>query len=139
MPEQNTPTPIRREDIQVGDRIRQSIEYTVTPESLGGYIAGPSYELIDRPVALPTETGYYLDKFYEMWSFESNGMHRLEANIWHTVREAEEFAPFERVMQITETARQVLVDVRNIFGGPASGALLHKEVDKIAAKFGVVS
>ena len=58
--------PIKREDIRKGDVIRQTFQYTAEVD--GQHQPGLSkFELIERPVALPTEPGFYADKDDYPW------------------------------------------------------------------------
>lgn len=51
-----TGTPIKREDIKAGDKIAQT--FTFTADIDGQHIPGlATFELLDRPVVLPTEIG----------------------------------------------------------------------------------
>ncbi|MBC7594562.1 MAG: hypothetical protein H7288_11595 [Kineosporiaceae bacterium] len=58
--------PIKREDIKAGDKVRRTIvfEYTAAEDLHGSTPDGYTYELIERPVVLPTEPGVYLPFIY---------------------------------------------------------------------------
>jgi len=53
--------PIKYEDIRDGDRIRMSIEYTAASCDTGASSPDATYELIERPVVLPTVPGVYVN------------------------------------------------------------------------------
>lgn len=53
--------PIKRGDIKAGDRVRSIYEYTADNDHAGlPEVATLAYELIERPVVLPTEPGLYV-------------------------------------------------------------------------------
>ncbi|TFD80686.1 hypothetical protein E3T54_02790 [Cryobacterium sp. Sr8] len=117
-------TPIKREDIRKGDRVRAIAEYTATVDSAPIYPhLDVTYELIERPVQLPTEPGFYLDRDGEVWNLEpSKGAGYLRP----------EYAPFTLLRPVAEVAAEVLRDVRGMFG---TGALVHRSIDKLEAKW----
>ncbi|TFC59461.1 MULTISPECIES: hypothetical protein [unclassified Cryobacterium] len=85
---------------------------------------------------MPRAKGWYLDKDGVPIHVDGDRYNRVgqHANNDFHYRE---FAPFTMLRPVPQSAAEVLADVRNMIGGPNSGALLHAEVDKIAAKYGV--
>ena len=151
MPEQNTPVPIKYEDIQKGDRIRrtEAIEYTAAGGPEANAQVNMAYELISRPVPLPTEPGWYVarpdaDNYAHLQLCDdahckdsSGGPHWFRPDQDRVISDedvSESYMPLVRFAAVSTTAAEVLADVRNIFG---PGALLLQDVDKIAAKYGV--
>ena len=72
-------------------------------------------------VVLPTGPGYFFD-------CDGDPIRVIEGKT-----ATAKFAPYTRLRPEAEVAADVLKDVRGILGGPC--ALLHKEVDEIAAKW----
>jgi hypothetical protein len=150
MPEQNTPAPIRREDIRKGDLIRiewapdrpsfnRAIEFVAEDDKYTNQWSDGTFFRLNRPGPLPKVPGVYLDKDTDVWQVHNSGrMVFLCEGESDDDLDPAKYAPFTLLRPTAQIAAEVLADVRNIFGGPDSGALLHKEVDKIAAKFGVV-
>ncbi|ANP74497.1 hypothetical protein [Cryobacterium arcticum] len=149
MPEQNTPVPIKYEDIQKGDRIRrtEAIEYTADGGSEANEQISKTYELISRPVPLPTEPGIYLDKDGGVWSFSVHGYLAIlaePAHGWFTAEHMARFAPFTLLRPVPEVAAEVLADIRDAnVTKPYVAELPHvikfgsPDLDAIAAKYGV--
>lgn len=129
---------IRKIDIQEGDRIRRVTEYLVGdgPDPQPGAMS--TYELISRPVPLPTEDGWYQSRFFPI----ANGYnpYRLSNEEWFsgsvlvTQKEMRDRAPLTPVRSVPETAAEILAEVRKLFG---PNATLHTDIDQIATKFGV--
>lgn len=102
-------TPIAREDIRKGDRVRETREYTVASALVVAGYPGYTYELIERPVTLPTAFGYYLDRQGDAWKLGGDGWVCLDDE----APEPKFFAPFTLLRPVAEVAAEVLLDVRN--------------------------
>ena len=84
---------------------------------------------------LPTEPGAYASNTGSVHVLTSSGQW-LDFSAWNGSRWAKlptNYAPFTRLRPEAEVAAEVLAEVRGIFGGP--DALLHKDIDKIAARW----
>lgn len=102
-------TPIKREDIRKGDRIRSTYEYTAEYDNKGLSGGALTYELIERPVQLPTEPGVYADKDGDIWRLDGDGLWRItDFKATHT----ETHAPFTLLRPVAEVAAEVLADVK---------------------------
>lgn len=75
--DKNMPTPIKREDIRKGDRISVTDVYIAEEDGGAGLMQGDvEYTLIERPVEMPTEPGWYLDKNTNPIQIGSDGRYR---------------------------------------------------------------
>jgi hypothetical protein len=115
--------PIKREDIRKGDRIRVIEEYT----TLCAYTAVAdderTYELIERPVVLPTEPGWYFDRDGDPWEVDDS------------VTLREQWAPYTRIRPEAEVAAAVLAEVRTLYW--TDDPTFWGKFDAIEAKYGV--
>lgn len=143
--------PIEIADIRKGDLIRfepkppvdfiaSAIEYVASYDKAAWRDSEdvPSqHYLLDRPtppVELPTEPGWYVDRYECVWQMHDDGeWTRLGNAEWVP----ESCVPFTRLEPVPITAERVIARVRTIFGGP--GALLNRDVDAIAREFGVTN
>jgi len=91
--------PIKREDIRKGDRIAGTTEFTASEDWFGMAGDNTTYELIERPVVLPTEPGWYFDKDGEPWQVTDSS---ALSPTW---------APYTRIQSRAEVAAEVLADV----------------------------
>ena len=117
--------PIKFEDIRKGDRIRLISEYIsdldgkdIKPD------VGDTFELIERPVTLPTVPGVYLDKQGDVWRLKASRF--LCLSIEGFDESPNDYAPFTLLRPVAEVAAEVLRAV-NAF----------EPVYKLAAKYGV--
>lgn len=138
--------PIEVKDIRKGDVIR--FEYPTT-RSAHEYRANFDREswgagqhfLLERPtppVKLPTEPGWYLTASSldpVAVYLAADGYWTTPENFGQTGEDMAQYAPLTRLEPVPVTAAKVIARVRTIFGGPS--ALLNKDVDRIAAEFGV--
>ena len=79
-------TPIKREDIRKGDRIRIKNEFTSDRDYGINPNDNATYELIERPMVLPTAPGYYESEFFPVAGSDSKSYspYRLDAyGEWH--------------------------------------------------------
>ena len=98
--------PIKLEDIRVGDLIRvewgnySAAEYVVTSDHKGRIdLDAQRYFLIrERPVALPTVPGFYVDRDGDAWKrFESEFIYLGDWNHLDGIK-PEHYAPFTRLV-----------------------------------------
>lgn len=91
---------------------------------------------IEKPkVQLPTETGYYVDKDFGIWSFETNGLRRFEGKNgaeWVSPDNACTFAPFRRLRPVAEVAAEVLAEVRKSMD---SRSIFFANIDALETKW----
>lgn len=128
--------PIKREDIRKGDRIRVVTEFTSGNDWLPMAADESTYELIERPVTLPTELGVYTDKDGGLWSFQTNGYLALKsasAAGWFTADHMRQFAPFTLLRPVAEVAAEVLAEVRTAL--PVMALLPNPSFEAVAAKW----
>ena len=102
-------TPIKREDIRKGDRIKltRTDEFTAThdgPDMLAA--SDHTYELIERPVTLPTVPGVYLDKQGDVWRLKASRFLCLSIEGFDDA--PNEYAPFTLLRPVAEVAAEVL-------------------------------
>ena len=127
--------PIKREDIRKGDRVRLSFEFTAESDyTQAADNSDDSYELIERPVVLPTEPDLYRS------STTSDGLPMIFqlslAGDWRLVNTnspfpiedglLQRYAPFTRLRDEAEVVVEVLSAV-NAF----------EPIYKLAEQYGV--
>lgn len=138
--------PIEIADIREGDLIRW--EHGESVHRWRARYDGESYLssigqhfLLERPtppVKLPTEPGWYLTASSldpVAVYLAADGYWTTPENFGQTGEDMAQYAPLTRLEPVPVTAAKVIARVRTIFGGPS--ALLNKDVDRIAAEFGV--
>ena len=92
---------IKREDIRKGDRVRLSFEFTACSDyTQAADDDGDTYELIERPVVLPTEPGWYFDRDGDPWELDATG------------ELSEQWAPYTRIRTEAEVAAEVIADLK---------------------------
>jgi hypothetical protein len=103
----NEKTPIKREDIQVGDLIRieysdeeSATEYRVTLGLIGMRISGKPF-LLDRPVVLPTVPGWYTNGG-QIVTFSNRGMWYIGSHFMDAEVIARSYLPLTRLMTEAE-------------------------------------
>ncbi|MEC5149191.1 hypothetical protein [Cryobacterium sp. GrIS_2_6] len=123
-------TPIKREDIRKGDKVREIREYTATCDQFVEAYPGNTYELINRPAELPTEYGLYqisngmvLDLSIMGWR-SPNLMHYMET-------EASQSESFTLLRPVAEVAAEVIADVRKVI--PAT--MQHPSMQAVISKW----
>lgn len=129
---------IRKTEIQEGDLIRRITEYTVVdgPDPRPGAMS--TYELVNRPVKLPTEDGWYESSSFPLsqgcnpYQFKNGSWFAHSLRI--TDKEAASYAPYSPLRPEAAVAAEILQEVRALFG---PNATLLTDVDRIAKKFGV--
>jgi len=100
-------TPIKREDIRKGDVIVQRYEFTALVDFEDAGPDSATYELIERPVTLPTEPGVYLDAESGAWRlFEGRGLISLEEK--EGDYNPDRYTPFTLLRPVAEVAAEVL-------------------------------
>lgn len=130
--------PIKHEDIRKGDRVRMVHEYTAGGSPDGTSLA---YELIERPVQLPTEPGIYLDREGDTWSLsaetEDREQHWRCGNDFMTDHpDALKYAPFTLLRPVAEVAAEVLAEVLAEFEKPDNACnTWADDVRAVAAKW----
>lgn len=127
-------TPVKREDIRKGDRIRSTFteEFTAKSDTVA-HETGFTYELIERPVVLPNVPGVYTDKDGDAWRLDEDGLWRItdcnDDNI-HL------YAPFTLLRPVAEVAAEVLGAVLHDYTTATSFTNLHEVTHDLAAKYG---
>jgi hypothetical protein len=105
--------PIKREDIRKGDRIRIQYEVDALADGMAASSgASPDvFELMERPVVLPTEPGIYADKDGYPWILHASVPNC--AQHWRLDTDAipdsgvQGFAPFTLLRPIAEVAADI--------------------------------
>jgi len=106
--------PIKREDIRTGDRVRLSFEFTACSDyAQAADDDGDTYELIERPVVLPTEPGVYAGRTGSIWVLKSTG-EWLDFSLWSGAQSPLGpilYLPLTRLRTEAEVAAEVLAVV----------------------------
>jgi len=137
-------TPIKREYIKAGDRIRAFYDFTAEHD-LGALESSQfTYELIERPVVLPTEHGVYAHKLAK----RDRIILELSDDEWRFLSEANSPASAEEVAKswherglltllrpVAEVASEVIEAIRE--QGEVGISNLYEDLSVVAAKFGV--
>jgi len=107
--------PIKREDIRTGDRVRLSFEFTACSDyAQAADDDGDTYELIERPVVLPTEPGVYAGRTGSIWVLKSTG-EWLDFSLWSGAQSPLGpilYLPLTRLRTEAEVAAEVLKRVQ---------------------------
>lgn len=87
--------------------------------------------------ALPTEVGFYLNRYGQLWTYEKNGWWRDDHDAYRSDDAAREVAPFTRLEPVADTAKKVLDFIGSSweFGAPSNVLSALKDA---ATEFGVV-
>jgi len=140
--------PIKREDIRKGDRIRQitAIQYTATSDLGVEDFDDCTYELIERPVVLPTAPGWYVGRsgaensahlqLCDNDCAEETGQHWYrpdQSRVLSPQEVADFYLPLARLRPETEVAFEVLSGVRAAF--IADARTFDKRIDILAKKW----
>ena len=123
--------PIKREDIRKGDRVRLSFEFTAESDyTQAADNSDDSYELIERPVVLPTIPDAYRAQNGSLWELrgetEDTVQHWRADGAFMLHSDARGFAPFTRLRPEAEVVVEVLSAV-NAF----------EPIYKLAEQYGV--
>ena len=96
-----------------------------------------TYELIERPVVLPDEIGYYRDNEGGVWYRQSTGAN--DGSHWadtegerYTDEVARRFAPFTLLRPVAEVAAEVIAEIR---GHMPNVVAFQLDLDALAAKW----
>jgi hypothetical protein len=139
--------PMDRTEFQNGDRVRRITEYTVGDYSEG---ADSTYELVDRPIKLPTESGFYQSGGHDKevkgtlflslsgaWSWVGNKNAIRPSGL--AIQRISEYMPLTRLRSEAEVAAEVLAEFTNPNHRSKNWVAQYTQVtlDTIAKKFGV--
>jgi len=128
-------TPIKREDIRKGDRVRRTVvnEYVAGADHRESGAPSESYELIERAIMLPTEPGHYIDG-NEAWAYLA------EDGTWNDVNDTnlplaavKSRAPFTRLSTVAAVSRELLREVRAAYS--TDDPTYWGKLDALAAKW----
>ena len=126
-------TPIKQGDILAGDIVRRIDQY----ESSGnGFVLDPGtgdtvtmYELVERPVTLPTAWGTYSDAYNDIWTLDEDGLIR----ICDHAKPAGHHAPFILLRPVAGVAAEVLAEVDKEMS--ESGKYWADDLDAVRARY----
>ena len=130
--------PIRREDIREGDRVRLTREFTAGVDYAASSEPGGVYELIERPVVLPTEPGAYATNTGSVHVLTSSGQW-LDFSMWNGtpwVKPPTNYAPLTRLEFVADTAKKVLDRVLEEYLNGHTAVFLPDMLPMVAKEFG---
>ena len=128
-------TPIKREDIRKGDKYRRIFAEEFTADTdLTAEDLEFTYELIERPVVLPTKPGVYMGSLLDipMWLTDESKWYTVKTRVYNPGRHA----PFTLLRPVAEVAAEVLKAVRSECSLDLDHTLFYY-TNRVAAKYGV--
>ena len=129
---------IKREDIRKGDKVRQSFDYTASADGAVWYLNGGTFELIERPVMLPTVKGWYqgsnfpLSKGCSPYCLNDDGSWGVGGATMTPEYMRRHAGELTLLRPVAEVAAEVLTEIKALV---YPGSLLSDHVDALATKW----